>query len=120
MADYGRNGPAAAVNDQRQNDEQKSGGHQIAHLFVQKAQIPVPQSDDEFPSGLERAGEDHQQDACLKQPAVESCRQDGGADAEEQDWQAVDKRHEKGETFRYRPGDHSDLLFFVHYATSHL
>ena len=120
MADYSRNGPAASVNEQRQNDKQKSGGHQIVHLLVQKAQIPVPQGDDKFPSSLERAGEDHQQDARSKQPAVEVCRQDGGADAEEQDGQAVDKRHGKGETFRHRPGDRPALLFFVHYATSHL
>lgn len=120
MADYGLNGPVAAVNDQRQNDEQKSGGHQIAHLSVQKAQIPVLQGDDEFPSGLEHAGEDHQQDACSKQSAVEACRQDGGADAEEQDGQAVDKSYGKGEIFRHRFRKRPVLLFFVHYATSHL
>lgn len=120
MADYGRNGPEASVNEQRQDDKQKSGGHQIAHLLVQKAQIPVPQGNDEFPSGLERAGEDHQQDACSKQPAVEACSQDGGADAEEQDGQAVDKRYGKGETFRHRFRERPVLLFFVHYATSHL
>ena len=67
-----------------------------------------------------RSKQDHQQDACSKQSAVEACRQDGGADAEEQDGQAVDKSHGKGEIFRHRFRKRPVLLFFVHYATSHL
>lgn len=67
-----------------------------------------------------RSKQDSQQDACSKQSAVEACRQDGGADAEEQDGQAVDKSHGKGEIFRHRFRKRPVLLFFVHYATSHL